>query len=52
MGKLSLLKEMWDFLKIRKKWWLYPIILFLVLIAALVIFVSSSTLAPILYPLF
>ncbi len=38
MGKLSVLKEFWDFLKIRKKWWLTPIMVLMVLIGALLVF--------------
>jgi len=52
MGKLSILKEFWDFLKVRKKWWLAPIVIMLVLLGALVFFSQSSALAPFVYTLF
>ena len=52
MGKFLLLKEIWAFLKVRKKWWLFPIVLFLILLSALVVYVFHSSLAPVLYPLF
>lgn len=52
MGKLSILKEFWDFLKVRKKWWLVPIILILVLLGALIILTESSAVAPFIYTLF
>ena len=52
MGKLSILKEFWDFLKVRKKWWLMPIILILVLLGALIILTESSAVAPFIYTLF
>lgn len=52
MAGLSFLKEIWDFARYRKKWWLMPVILFLMLIAGLIILVSSSQVAPLLYPLF
>ena len=52
MGKLSILKEFWDFLKIRKKWWLTPIIIMLLLLSALIFFAQSSAVAPFIYTLF
>ena len=52
MGKLSILKEFWDFLKVRKKWWLAPIIIVLVLLGALIILTESSAVAPFIYTLF
>ncbi|MEK6871333.1 MAG: DUF5989 family protein [Nanoarchaeota archaeon] len=47
----SLLFELWDFLKVRKKWWLLPIIILLLLFGTLIIFGQSSSLSPILYAL-
>jgi len=52
MSKLSILKELWDFIKIRKKWWLIPIIFFLAIFGALIIFAEGSALAPFIYTLF
>ncbi len=52
MGKLALLKEFWDFLKVRKKWWLTPIIIVLLLLGALIVFTQSSAVAPFIYTLF
>ena len=52
MNKLSIIKEFWEFLKVRKKWWLAPIILFLILLGALIIFTEGSALAPFIYTLF
>jgi hypothetical protein len=52
MGKLSLLKEFWDFLRVRKKWWLTPIIITLLLLGALIFFTQSSAIAPFIYTLF
>jgi hypothetical protein len=48
----ELLVGLWDFLKYRKKLWLLPIILLMVLLGALMILTQSSALAPLLYPLF
>lgn len=52
MGKLSIVSEFWDFLKVRKKWWLAPIVIFLVLLSALIIFTEGSAVAPFIYTLF
>ncbi|MBW6442530.1 hypothetical protein K0A97_01960 [Patescibacteria group bacterium] len=47
----GLLSEVWDFLKVRKKWWLLPIIILLILAGALIIFGQSSALSPFIYAL-
>ena len=48
----SLLGELWDFLKVRKAWWLTPIIIMLVIVGMLIIFGQSSSLSPFIYALF
>ncbi|MFQ5432195.1 MAG: DUF5989 family protein [Nitrospinota bacterium] len=45
-------KELWEFLKERKKFWLAPIIFILTLLGALIIFTESSAIAPFIYTLF
>jgi hypothetical protein len=52
MGKISIIMEFWDFIRVRKKWWLTPIVLFLVLLGALIIFTEGSAVAPFIYTLF
>ncbi len=52
MSKISILKEFWLFFKVRKKWWLSPIVIFLLLLGALIIFTEGSALAPFIYTLF
>jgi hypothetical protein len=52
MGKLSILREFWEFLRVRKKWWLTPIIIVLLLLGSLIIFTQSSALSPFIYTLF
>ena len=52
MSKIAVLKEFWDFLKVRKKWWLLPIVLFLLVLGALIILVEGSAVAPFIYTLF
>lgn len=48
----GLLHELWDFLKVRKMWWLTPIIIMLVLVGILIIFSQASSLSPFIYALF
>lgn len=52
MSKLSVLSELWDYLKVRKKWWLFPIVLFLLLIGIMLILAEGSAVAPFIYTLF
>ena len=52
MSKVSLVSEFWDFLKHRKKWWLAPILIMLVLLSFLIIFTEGSALAPFIYAIF
>jgi hypothetical protein len=52
MSKLSIIAEFWDFLRVRKKWWLTPIVIFLGLLGALIIFTEGSAVAPFIYTLF
>ncbi len=48
----SLLLELWGFMRVRKKWWLGPIVLVLALFGALIVFTQGSALAPFVYTLF
>ena len=50
--QIGLLKEFWDFLRVRKKWWLLPIIVLLALLALLVILTSNPAISPFVYTLF
>jgi hypothetical protein len=52
MGKLAIVREFWEFLRVRKKWWLTPIILMLLLLGMLIFFSQSSAVAPFIYTLF
>ena len=47
----SLLGEVWDFLKVRKAWWLAPIIVMLLVVGVLIILAQSSALSPFIYAL-
>lgn len=52
MSKLSIVLEFWQFMRVRKKYWLLPIILMLVALGALMILTEGSALAPFIYALF
>ncbi|MGR3174063.1 MAG: DUF5989 family protein [Candidatus Scalindua sp.] len=49
---MGLLREFWGFMKVRKKFWLLPIIIILALLGALIVFTESSAVAPFIYALF
>lgn len=49
---LELLKDLWGFMRERKKFWLAPIIIVLVLLGALIVFAQGSVVAPFIYTLF
>ena len=49
---MKILKELWDFLSVRKKLWLAPIIFVLVIIGGLLILAQGSVVAPFIYTLF
>ena len=52
MSKLSIVGEFWQFLRIRKKWWLFPIVLFLLLFGTVLVLAEGSAIAPFIYALF
>ena len=49
---LELLKDLWDFMRARKKFWLLPVIVLLLLLGGLLIFAQGSAVAPFIYTLF
>ena len=48
----DLIRDIWDFLKVRKKFWLAPLILTIVLMGALIVFTQGSVIAPFIYSIF
>ena len=52
VSKLSIIFEFWQFLKVRKKWWLIPIVLSLLVLGVLIVFAEGSALSPWLYTIF
>ncbi len=49
---MDFIKEFWEFLKIRKKYWLIPIIIVLVIFGGLIILSQGSAVAPFIYTIF
>lgn len=49
---MSFLKELWKFLRARKKLWLLPIFLMMALLGALIVLAEGSAIAPFIYTLF
>lgn len=52
MSKVTILREFWSFLRVRKKFWLAPIVIVLVLLSLLIVLTQGSALAPFVYALF
>ena len=52
MAHTELIRELWAFMKVRKKWWLLPPLVVLLLIGSLLIFAEGSALTPFIYSLF
>jgi len=48
----SILRELWAFMRVRKKFWMLPILVVLFLVGALLIFAQGSALAPFIYTIF
>ena len=49
---IDLIKDLWDFMRVRKKFWLAPIIIVLLLLGALIVFAQGSAVAPYIYTIF
>ncbi|SVB20160.1 uncharacterized protein METZ01_LOCUS173014 [marine metagenome] len=49
---MSFIKELWNFMRVRKKFWLLPILLMMALFGALIVMSQGSAVAPFIYTLF
>ena len=49
---MSLLKELWLYMRVRKKYWLLPVLIFAVILGGLVVLAQGSAVAPFIYTLF
>lgn len=52
MGSFSTFREVWQFLRFRKKTWLIPLVMILVALGAIIVFSSGSAVGPLIYALF
>jgi len=48
----DLVKDIWDFIKVRKKYWLAPLIMTIIIMGALIVFTQGSVVAPLIYSIF
>ena len=51
-SRSSIFGELWSFMKVRKKWWLGPIVVTMLLLSALIVLTEGSAVAPFIYALF
>lgn len=51
-SKFAIVGELWQFMRVRKKWWLGPIVFMLLALGMLLVFTQGSALAPFIYTLF
>jgi hypothetical protein len=49
---MEFLKDLWDFLRVRKKYWMIPLIIILIILGALIVLSGGSAIAPFIYTLF
>ncbi len=52
MSKLTMMRELWGFLRANKRWWLLPILVVLILLGVVLVLTEGSALAPFVYSLF
>ena len=51
-SKFYIVKELWDFMKVRKKWWMAPIFITLISLGLLIVLTEGTAVAPFIYALF
>ena len=52
LDRFSIFGELWAFMRVRKKWWLGPILFTMILLSALIVMTEGSAVAPFIYALF
>jgi hypothetical protein len=52
LGSLAIFKDLWAFMRVRKKWWLAPILVTLLMLSLLIVLTQGSAVAPFIYALF
>jgi len=51
-SRVSIFREFWDYMKVRKKWWLGPIVTILLLLSVFIVLTEGSALLPFIYAVF
>jgi hypothetical protein len=49
---MSFIRDLWRFMRVRKKYWLAPILILMALLGGLIVFAQGSAVAPFIYTLF
>jgi hypothetical protein len=49
---MEMIKELWDFMRVRKKYWLWPVFVMMALLGVLIVLAQGSAVAPFIYTLF
>lgn len=52
IGRLSIFGQLWQFLRMRKRWWLLPLLVLILLLSLFLVFAQGSALAPLIYTVF
>ena len=52
MANGAIVRELWAFMRVRKRWWLLPVVFVLLVVGALLVFAQTSALAPLIYTIF
>ena len=52
MSRMAIVRDLWDYLKIRKKLWLMPVVIVLLILGVVILISSSAAIAPFIYALF
>jgi hypothetical protein len=51
-SRLAIFGELWDFMRVRKKWWIAPILFVMLMLSVLIVVTEGSAVAPFIYALF
>ena len=52
LKNMEFLKDLWDFLRVRKKYWMIPLIIILIILGALIVLSTGTAIGPFIYTLF
>lgn len=52
LDRLTIFRDLWAFMRVRKKWWLGPIVVVMLLLSVLIVLTEGSAVAPFIYALF